>query len=65
MQRQQYYFIFQLSLADVYFMDVVSRILDKDAKVLDKFPKLAANLKSTQSLPKVADYLAKRPTTEL
>ncbi|XP_048729241.1 hematopoietic prostaglandin D synthase-like [Ostrea edulis] len=61
----QYFVGTKLSLADVYFMDVVSRILDQDSKILDKFPKLAANLKSTQSLPKIADYLAKRPKTEI
>jgi hypothetical protein len=46
-------------------MDVVSRFLEKDEKVLDKFPKLAANLKRTEAVPKIADYLTKRPKTEL
>ncbi|XP_022316933.2 glutathione S-transferase-like [Crassostrea virginica] len=53
------------SLADIYFMDVVSRLVEKDEKVLEKFPKLAANLQKTQALPKIEAYLAKRPKTEL
>ncbi|XP_062577294.1 glutathione S-transferase-like [Saccostrea cucullata] len=55
----------QLSLADIYFMDIVSRLFDKQGDVLKDHPSLAANLKSTQSLPKIADYLAKRPKTDL
>lgn len=58
-------FIFQLSLADIFFMDIVSRVVEKDPKDLEKFPKLAANLKKTQSEPKIAAYLAKRPKTDL
>lgn len=58
-------FIFQLSLADVFFMDIVSRVVEKDPNALEKFPKLAANLKKTQSEPKIAEYLAKRPKTDL
>ena len=46
-------------------MDIVSRLMEKESKVLDKFPKLAANLKKTQSLPKIEAYLAKRPKTDL
>ena len=46
-------------------MDVVSRLVEKDEKVLEKFPKLAASLQKTQELPKIEAYLAKRPKTEL
>lgn len=46
-------------------MDIVSRVVEKDPKDLEKFPKLAANLKKTQSEPKIAAYLAKRPKTDL
>lgn len=55
----------KLSLADIFFMDIVSRVVEKDPKDLEKFPKLAANLKKTQSEPKIAAYLAKRPKTDL
>ncbi|XP_056020329.1 hematopoietic prostaglandin D synthase-like [Ostrea edulis] len=61
----QYFVGKKLSLADIYFFDVVSRFLEKDDKVLDKFPELKANLNKTKSLPKIADYLTKRPKTDL
>lgn len=46
-------------------MDIVSRVVEKDPNALEKFPKLAANLKKTQSEPKIEAYLAKRPKTDL
>jgi glutathione S-transferase len=58
-------FLFQLTLADIYFFDVVSRFLERFGNVLEKFPKLAANLKKTENSPKIAEYLTKRPKTEL
>ncbi|XP_056020331.1 glutathione S-transferase-like [Ostrea edulis] len=54
-----------LSLADIYFMDIVSRFLKKDDKVLDKFLELKANLDKTMSEPKIKKYLTKRPKTEV
>jgi hypothetical protein len=46
-------------------MDVLSRFLEKDEKVLDEFPELKANLQKTEAHPKIANYLTKRPKTEL
>ncbi|XP_022319415.2 glutathione S-transferase-like [Crassostrea virginica] len=61
----EYFVGSKTTLADIFFMDIVSRLVEKESKVLDKFPKLAANLKKTQSLPKIEAYLAKRPKTDL
>ena len=56
------YFSFQLSLADIALNVYIEGVKAQDS--LEKFPKLAENRKKVAALPKIKEYLEKRPKTD-
>lgn len=49
-------------MADLFVYEVLTNAVMRDDKVLDNFPKLLAHRKRVAALPKIKEYLEKRPT---
>ena len=53
-----------VTMADLLLYEALTNIIQIDSKVLDAFPKLAAHWKRVANLPKIKEYLEKRPKTD-
>ena len=56
--------ITQLTWADLAFINIMEWLPMACAKLDENHPKLLALLKRVQSVPKVAEWLAKRPVSQ-
>ncbi|KAJ8301308.1 hypothetical protein KUTeg_020295 [Tegillarca granosa] len=55
----------KLTLADMAVYEVLETLQKKEAKCLDKFPKLVANRKSVAQQPRLDNYLKTRPESDI
>ena len=53
----------RLTLADIYFFHYISTLLNDNAAVVDKFPKVKALIKRVADEPKIAAWIKSRPVT--
>ncbi|KAH3881065.1 hypothetical protein DPMN_004989 [Dreissena polymorpha] len=60
---------FQLTLADlalhVYIEHTEAHVAPSDRPLLNNYTRLAENRRNTERIPKIRDYLANRPHTDL
>lgn len=54
----------QLTLADLALYDVMQYPLDLFGVTLEKYPKVAAHRQKVEGVPKVNEYLKKRPSED-
>lgn len=59
------FFMFQMTMADLAVYEVLTNVVLRDSKILDKFPKLVEHRKRVAALPKIKEYLEKRPKTDV
>lgn len=57
-------FLLQLSLADLALYDRLQLTIDMFEFSLDKYPKTAANRAKVAELPRIAEWLKKRPVSQ-
>ena len=55
----------KFSWAELHFYQLVDRITDFNAKVLQNYPKLRDNVERTKNLPNIKKWLQTRPKTEM
>jgi glutathione S-transferase len=53
----------QLTFADILIFEAFETAVERDAAVLDKFPKIKAVRAKVEALPKIKAYLSKRTKT--
>ncbi|KAK3102690.1 hypothetical protein FSP39_013169 [Pinctada imbricata] len=53
------------SIADLAVHDLLTSLIQKDEKLLDKYPTLKANRAATEALPNIKAYLDKRPKKDI
>jgi hypothetical protein len=51
-------------MADLLLYEALTNVIQIDSKVLDAFPKLAAHRERVANVPKIKEYLEKRPKTD-
>jgi glutathione S-transferase len=51
-------------MADIAVYEDLTSVLQKDTNLLDKYPKMTAHRQRIAGLPRIKEYLAKRPCTE-
>ena len=64
---KDYLILFQVTIADMSFLNMGTVILIacNEASLLDKFPKLKALMERVEGLPKIAEWIAARPKTNM
>lgn len=58
-------FYFQLTVADLAVLDALDVLIGASPNVLNTFPKVKANRKKIMEIPKVKDWVNKRPHTAM
>lgn len=54
-----------VTMADLLVYEALTNVIQIDSKVLDAFPKIAAHRKRVATLPKIKEYLEKRPKSDV
>ncbi|XP_052067747.1 glutathione S-transferase-like isoform X3 [Mytilus californianus] len=54
-----------MTMADLCVYEVLTNAVLKDSKILDGFPKIVEHRKRVASLPKIKEYLEKRPASDV
>lgn len=54
-----------MTMADLCVYEVLTNAVQKDSKIMDGFPKLVEHRKRVASLPKIKEYLDKRPVSDV